>query len=86
MSEKFSDNIKDRKIDEALEELVATYHDFEAYIKWINIQKAQDHDNEQLERVLKDAHLAIQFTFDTLIELDEYKQEQEGEKYNDKQA
>lgn len=79
MSEKFSDNLKDRTIEEALDELLATYHDFESYIKWINIQKALDPDNEQLERVLKDANLAVQFTFDTLIELDEYKQQQEGE-------
>lgn len=84
MSEKFSDNLKDRTIEEALDELLATYHDFEAYIKWINIQKAQDPDNEQLERVLKDAHLAVQFTFDTMIDLDYYKQQ--GEKHNDKQA
>lgn len=81
MSEKFSDNLKDRTIEEALDELLATYHDFEAYIKWINIQKAQDPDNEQLERVLKDAHLAVQFTFDTMIDLDYYKQQ--GEKHND---
>ena len=84
MSEKFSENLKDRTIEEALDELLATYHDFEAYIKWINIQKAQDPDNEQLERVLKDAHLAVQFTFDTMIDLDYYKQQ--GEKHNDKQA
>lgn len=81
MSEKFSDNLKDRTIEEALDELLATYHDFEAYIKWINIQKALDPDNEQLERVLKDAHLAVQFTFDTMIDLDYYKQQ--GEKHND---
>lgn len=81
MSEKFSDNLRDRTIEETLDELLATYHDFEAYIKWINIQKALDPDNEQLERVLKDAHLAVQFTFDTMIDLDYYKQQ--GEKHND---
>lgn len=84
MSEKFSDNLNDRTIEEALDELLATYHDFEAYIKWISIQKALDPDNEQLERVLKDAHLAVQFTFDTMIDLDYYKQQ--GEKHNDKQT
>jgi len=72
MSEKFSDNLKDRTIEEALDELLATYHDFESYIKWINIKKELDPDNEQLERVLKDAHLAVQFTFDTMIDLDYY--------------
>lgn len=81
MSEKFSDNLRDRTIEETLDELLATYHDFEAYIKWINIQKALDPDNEQLERVLKDVHLAVQFTFDTMIDLDYYKQQ--GEKHND---
>lgn len=81
MSEKFSDNLKDRTIEEALDELLATYHDFESYIKWINIKKELDPDNEQLERVLKDAHLAVQFTFDTMIDLDYYKQQ--GEKHND---
>ena len=81
MSEKFSDNLRDRTIEETLDELLATYHDFEAYIKWINIQKALDPDNEQLERVLKDAHLAVQFTYDTMIDLDYYKQQ--GEKHND---
>ena len=77
-NEKFGDNLSNRTTNDLMDELGNSLADMESYIAWINAQMRLS-PCSKLEEIRKSAQLATQFTFDTLIELDEYKQEQEGE-------
>ena len=77
-NEKFGDKLSKRTINDLMDELGDSLADMESYIAWINGQLRLS-PCSKLEEIRKSAQLATQFTFDTLIELDEYKQEREGE-------